>query len=89
MPAIHEVHLGRTARKFASGEAKPKAQSLPVLVRIVRLGRHENFEIGVPLAAVSVQNQALEGGIKNWLDRSDRAEREKGDARSLLGTAGR
>lgn len=78
MPEIQEVHLRRTARKFASGEAKPKAQSLPVLVRIVRLGRHENFEIGVPLAAMSVQNQALEGGKKkNWLDRSDRAEREK------------
>ncbi|PON25162.1 hypothetical protein TGAM01_v205848 [Trichoderma gamsii] len=45
MPEIHEVH------QLASGEAKPKAQSLPVLVRIVRLGRHENFEIGVPLAA--------------------------------------
>lgn len=49
MPEIHEVH------QFASGEAKPKAQSLPVLVRIVRLGRHENFEIGVPLAAVSAR----------------------------------
>lgn len=68
MAEIHEVHLGLAARKLASSEAKPIAQSLPVLVRIVRLGRHENFEIGVPLPARERAKASLGGREKiGWI----------------------
>lgn len=88
MPEIHEIHPRLVAPKLASGEAKPIAQSLPVLVRIVRLGRHENLEIGVPLPARERAKASLGRREKiGWIVAI--VPRGKGDARSLLGTAGR
>jgi hypothetical protein len=72
MPEIHEIH------QLASGEAKPKGPVAPRLGADCATWQACKFRDRRPTCSRECKPQALEGGKKKiWLDRSDRAEREK------------